>query len=234
MTRKFTGDRLLVATHNAGKLEEMVALFQPLGVQVIGAAEMKLAEPEETESTFVGNARIKAHAAAQATGLPALSDDSGIQVDALDGAPGVYTADWAETPNGRDFLMAMTKTRNLLEERNAPEPRTARFCSTLVMAWPDGHDEVFEHVFFIRVYEGRIDVKRSHDTRAGHGHFDSAAAGFGFNAHVFEFFLHLGEAVLYLLGLLHHFLNVYSGILLLYCLVSGVIISVNCASGKGG
>ncbi|MBM2290621.1 RdgB/HAM1 family non-canonical purine NTP pyrophosphatase [Sulfitobacter pseudonitzschiae] len=144
MTRKFTGDRLLVATHNAGKLEEMFALFQPLGVQVIGAAEMKLAEPEETESTFVGNARIKAHAAAQATGLPALSDDSGIQVDALDGAPGVYTADWAETPNGRDFLMAMTKTRNLLEERNAPEPRTARFCSTLVMAWPDGHDEVFE------------------------------------------------------------------------------------------
>jgi XTP/dITP diphosphohydrolase len=144
MTRKFTGDRLLVATHNAGKLEEMTALFQPFGVQVIGAAEMKLDEPEETETTFVGNARIKAHAAAQATGLPALSDDSGIQVDALDGAPGVYTADWAETPDGRDFLMAMTKTRNLLEERNAPEPRTARFCSTLVLAWPDGHDEVFE------------------------------------------------------------------------------------------
>lgn len=144
MTRKFAGDRLLVATHNAGKLEEMVALFQPLGVQVVGAAEMKLPEPEETETTFVGNARIKAHAAAQATGLPALSDDSGIQVDALDGAPGVYTADWAETPNGRDFLMAMTKTRDLLEERSAPEPRTARFCSTLVLAWPDGHDEVFE------------------------------------------------------------------------------------------
>ncbi len=144
MIRKFSGERLLVATHNAGKLEEMVALFQPLGVQVVGAAEMKLAEPVETESTFVGNARIKAHAAAQATGLPALSDDSGIQVDALDGAPGVYTADWAETPDGRDFLMAMTKTRDLLEERNAPEPRTARFCSTLVLAWPDGHDEVFE------------------------------------------------------------------------------------------
>ncbi|WP_028955581.1 RdgB/HAM1 family non-canonical purine NTP pyrophosphatase [Sulfitobacter sp. 20_GPM-1509m] len=161
MTRKFTGDRLLVATHNAGKLEEMVALFQPLGVQVIGAAEMKLAEPEETESTFVGNARIKAHAAAQATGLPALSDDSGIQVDALDGAPGVYTADWAETPNGRDFLMAMTKTRNLLEERNAPEPRTARFCSTLVMAWPDGHDEVFE---------GTVEGTLVWPIRGEHGH----------------------------------------------------------------
>tara|TARA_R110002033_G_scaffold44834_3_gene87938 strand:+ start:1396 stop:2007 length:612 start_codon:yes stop_codon:yes gene_type:complete len=161
MTRKFTGDRLLVATHNAGKLEEMVALFQPLGVQVIGAAEMKLAEPEETESTFVGNARIKAHAAAQATGLPALSDDSGIQVDALDGAPGVYTADWAETPNGRDFLMAMMKTRNLLEERNAPEPRTARFCSTLVMAWPDGHDEVFE---------GTVEGTLVWPIRGEHGH----------------------------------------------------------------
>ena len=144
MIRKFTSDRLLVATHNAGKLEEMEQLFQPLGVNVIGAAEMKLAEPVETENTFVGNARIKAHAAVKATGLPALSDDSGIQVDGLDGAPGVYTADWAETLNGRDFIMAMTKTHNLLEERNAPHPRTARFCSTLVMAWPDGHDDVFE------------------------------------------------------------------------------------------
>ncbi|UOA25382.1 RdgB/HAM1 family non-canonical purine NTP pyrophosphatase [Pseudosulfitobacter sp. DSM 107133] len=161
MTRKFTGDRLLVATHNAGKLEEMTALFQPFGVQVIGAAEMKLDEPEETETTFVGNARIKAHAAAQATGLPALSDDSGIQVDALDGAPGVYTADWAETPDGRDFLMAMTKTRNLLEERNAPEPRTARFCSTLVMAWPDGHDEVFE---------GTVEGTLVWPIRGEHGH----------------------------------------------------------------
>jgi XTP/dITP diphosphohydrolase len=144
MTRKFTLDRLLVATHNAGKLEEMEQLFQPLGVNIVGAAEMNLAEPEETENTFVGNARIKAHAAVKATGLPALSDDSGIQVDGLDGAPGVYTADWAETPNGRDFIMAMTKTHNLLEERNVQHPRTARFCSTLVMAWPDGHDEVFE------------------------------------------------------------------------------------------
>lgn len=144
MIRKFTDTRLLVATHNAGKLEEMQQLFQPLGVNVTGAAEMNLAEPEETETTFVGNARIKAHAAVKATGLPALSDDSGIQVDGLDGAPGVYTADWAETPNGRDFILAMTKTHNLLQERNAPYPRTARFCSTLVMAWPDGHDEVFE------------------------------------------------------------------------------------------
>ena len=143
MTRRFTEKRILIATHNAGKLEEMGQLFEPYGITVVGAAELNLPEPEETETTFVGNARIKAHAAAQATGLPALADDSGIEVDALDGAPGVYTADWAETDQGRDFVMAMTKTHNLLEEKNASHPRTARFCATLVLAWPDGHDEVF-------------------------------------------------------------------------------------------
>ena len=143
MTRKFSGDRILIATHNAGKLEEMGQLFAPRGVSVIGAAEMKLPEPEETESTFVGNARIKAHAAAKATGLPALADDSGIEVEALNNAPGVYTADWSETPSGRDFVMAMTKTHTLLEAKNAAHPRRARFCATLVLAWPDGHDEVF-------------------------------------------------------------------------------------------
>ena len=142
--RKFTGDTLLIATHNAGKLEEMEHLFQPFGITVTGAAAHNLPEPEETESTFVGNARIKAHAASKATGLPALSDDSGIEVDALNGAPGVYTADWAETPDGRDFVMAMTRTHNELEAVNAPHPRTARFRATLVLAWPDGHDEVFD------------------------------------------------------------------------------------------
>ncbi len=144
MTRKFSGDRILIATHNAGKLEEMAQLFAPHGVSVVGAAELDLPEPEETENTFVGNARIKAHAASRATGLPALADDSGIEVEALDNQPGVYTADWAETPNGRDFVMAMTKTHGLLEEKGATHPRKARFCATLVLAWPDGHDEVME------------------------------------------------------------------------------------------
>lgn len=144
MTRKFDGRRILIATHNAGKLEEMQQLFAPYGVDVVGAAEMGLAEPEETENTFIGNARIKARAAVEATGLPALADDSGIEVEALDDAPGVYTADWAETPNGRDFIMAMTKTHTKLEEINAPYPRRARFRATLVLAWPDGHDEVFD------------------------------------------------------------------------------------------
>lgn len=144
--RRFDGDHLLIATHNKGKLEEIADLLAPFGVSVVGAAELNLPEPDETETTFIGNARIKAHAAAQATGLPALADDSGIAIDALDGAPGVYTADWAETPKGRDFVMAMTRAHDELEAANAPHPRTARFCCTLVLAWPDGHDEVFEGV----------------------------------------------------------------------------------------
>jgi XTP/dITP diphosphohydrolase len=141
--RQFTETTLLIATHNAGKLEEFRQIMAPLGIAVTSAAEHDLPEPDETETTFVGNARIKAHAAARATGLPALADDSGLEVMALDGAPGVYTADWAETPNGRDFTMAMEKTAKLIAA-NAPQPWQARFCCTLVLAWPDGHDEVVE------------------------------------------------------------------------------------------
>lgn len=141
--RRFDGDQLVVATHNYGKLEEIADLLSPFGVKLTSNADHGLPEPEETETTFVGNARIKAHAAAKATGLPALADDSGIEIDALGGAPGVYTADWAETENGRDFVMAMTRAWAELEAIKASNPRTARFCSTLVLAWPDGHDEVF-------------------------------------------------------------------------------------------
>lgn len=146
MTRRFEGSSLVVATHNKGKLEEIQALLEPFGIKLTSNTDHNLPEPEETETTFVGNARIKAHAAAKATGLPALADDSGLSVDALEGAPGVYTADWAETPSGRDFIMAMEKTWEKLEAINAPYPRTAQFRCTLVLAWPDGHDEVFEGV----------------------------------------------------------------------------------------
>ena len=142
--RRFTGDTLLVATHNAGKLEEIAKLLTPFRLVVTSAEALGLPEPEETEDTFVGNARLKAHFAATATGLPALADDSGIEIDALNGAPGVYTANWAETPTGRDFTLAMTRTWAKLQAIQAPTPRTARFCCTLVLAWPDGHDQVFE------------------------------------------------------------------------------------------
>ena len=140
------GDRLLVATHNQGKLDEVEALLRPFGVSVISARALNLPEPAETEDSFAGNARIKAHAAARATGLIALADDSGICVDALDGAPGVRTADWAETPAGRDFTMAMEKTWALLEDKAALLPRRAQFRSTLVLAHPDGRDRVFEGI----------------------------------------------------------------------------------------
>ncbi|MBE3638280.1 RdgB/HAM1 family non-canonical purine NTP pyrophosphatase [Mangrovicoccus algicola] len=144
MTRKLTEPKLCLASHNKGKLVEIAALLAPYGIEVVSAGDLGLPEPAETEDSFAGNARIKAHFAARESGLPALSDDSGICVDGLDGAPGVYTADWAETPAGRDFPMAMRKTWDLLEERGAPHPRTARFCCTLCIAWPDGHDELFE------------------------------------------------------------------------------------------
>lgn len=159
--RKFRENTLLVATHNQGKLEEIAHLLKPFGITAISAADKDLPEPEETETTFVGNARIKAHAAAKATGLPALADDSGIEIDGLNGAPGVYTADWAETPNGRDFKMAMESTWAKLEAANAPFPRTARFCCTFVLAWPDGHDEVFA---------GKVDGQVVWPMRGAEGH----------------------------------------------------------------
>jgi XTP/dITP diphosphohydrolase len=144
--RRFAGDQLLVATHNAGKLEEITALLAPWKITTLSAGALGLPEPAETETTFVGNARIKAHAGAQASNLPTLADDSGITVDALNGAPGVYTADWAETPGGRDFTMAMTRVWAELETASAPFPRGAQFRCTLVMAWPDGTDAAFEGV----------------------------------------------------------------------------------------
>ncbi len=161
MTRRFTEPKLVVATHNQGKLEEIAALLAAYPVEIVSARALGLPEPEETEETFVGNARIKAHAAAKASGLPALADDSGIAVDGLDGAPGVHTADWAETPRGRDFVQAMTRTWDELERRGAPFPRTARFLCTLVLAWPDGQDEVFE---------GRIEGQVVWPMRGTQGH----------------------------------------------------------------
>lgn len=141
--RKLTEPRIVIATHNAGKLPEIRKLVEPYGIAAVSSGELGLEEPEETEDTFEGNARIKAHFAARATGLPALSDDSGIEVEALGGKPGVNTAGWAKTPDGRDFNIAMARVWKLLEERRAPEPRRARFVCALCLAWPDGEDAVF-------------------------------------------------------------------------------------------
>lgn len=139
--RRLDGGRLVVASHNPGKVREIADLLRPFGVEVVSAAELGLAEPEETEASFEGNARLKARAAAEAAGLPALADDSGLAVEALGGAPGIYAARWAETEAGRDFGVAMRKVWEKLEAAGAPEPRRAAFVCALSLAWPDGHDE---------------------------------------------------------------------------------------------
>lgn len=143
--RKFEARKIVVASHNKGKLAEIAELIAPFGLEAGSAADYGLPEPAETGTTFEENAYIKAFAAASATGLPALSDDSGLVVDALDGAPGVYTADWAETADGRDFAMAMRKVEDLLQEKGAvtPDARTGRFVAVLCLCWPDGHAEYF-------------------------------------------------------------------------------------------
>jgi len=145
--RRLSG-RVIIATHNAGKLKEMRELLAPYRIEAISAGEMGLIEPEETGTSFRANARIKADAAAQASGLPAFADDSGLVVDALDGAPGIHSARWAGAD--KNFGRAMETVEQKLRERGAgaPQQRTAHFISALCVAWPDGHVEEFE---------GRID-----------------------------------------------------------------------------
>jgi XTP/dITP diphosphohydrolase len=143
MTLSLRGQKLLIATHNKGKLEEFREILGPLGVEVTSAGELKLGEPEETENTFVGNARIKAQAAMQATGVITLADDSGLCVDALNGDPGVYTADWAGP--SRDWMMAMRTIEEKLQAAGAvtPAQRSASFNCTLLVLWPDGTERVY-------------------------------------------------------------------------------------------
>ncbi|MCM2472574.1 RdgB/HAM1 family non-canonical purine NTP pyrophosphatase [Rhizobium sp. CG5] len=144
--RKLETKTIVVASHNAGKIAEIADLIGPFGFSAKSAAELRFEEPDETGTTFEENAAIKALASAKASGLPSLSDDSGIVIDALDGAPGVYTANWAEREDGsRDFVMAMEKVEKALADKGATEAaqRSARFVSVLCLAWPDGHTELF-------------------------------------------------------------------------------------------
>lgn len=139
MARLFDHDRLVIASHNPGKVSEIADLMRPFVVEVISAADLNLDEPEETGTTFADNALLKAHAAAKAANLPALADDSGLVVNALAGAPGVYSARWAGA--NKDFMVAMEKVEELLRGR---EDRSSMFVCALALAWPDGHADVFE------------------------------------------------------------------------------------------
>lgn len=146
LMRPLEGKRIVVASHNAGKLREFADLIAPFGLEAQSAGDYGLPEPDETGTTFEENAYIKAFAAAKATGLPALSDDSGLEIDALGGQPGVYTANWAETPDGtRDFGMAMQRAEVAMQEvgATASGQRTGRFVAVICLAWPDGEAEYF-------------------------------------------------------------------------------------------
>ena len=148
MARKLAPGKLVIATHNAGKLREISALLSPYGMDILSAGELGLPEPAETGTSFAENATIKALASARAAGLPALADDSGLAVAALGGRPGVYTADWAERQGfeggpGRDWYMAMGKVEGMLCAMGADVDRSAAFHCTLALAWPDDHVEIF-------------------------------------------------------------------------------------------
>jgi XTP/dITP diphosphohydrolase len=145
--RQIDTKKLVLASHNAGKLKEIRQLFEPYGFDVTSVAELNLPEPDEDGTTFEENAYTKAYAAAQATGVLSLSDDSGLCVEALGGQPGVYTADWAEKEDGsgRDFMLAMEKVETALKDKgaNSPGERHGFFCAVLCLCWPDGHAEYF-------------------------------------------------------------------------------------------
>lgn len=137
--RHFTGGKLVLASHNPGKVKEIHDLLAPFGCDVVSAGALGLPEPEETEDSFIGNAKLKALAASKASGLPALADDSGLAVHALDGSPGIYSARWAGP--SKDFGLAMAKVIHLL---NLSADRSAEFVCALALAWPDGHCDCFE------------------------------------------------------------------------------------------
>ena len=166
MARRFEQDRLVIASHNPGKVREIAELLEPFGVDVISAAAIALPEPEETGASFIDNALLKAHAAATAANLPALADDSGLAVNALAGAPGIYSARWAGPE--KDFAMAMARVE---EDLRGLEDRSAHFVCALALAWPDGHAEVFA---------GTVDGEITWPPRGG---VAIAAAGGGLRVH---------------------------------------------------
>ncbi len=157
---KLLPGRLVIASHNEGKVREIRALLEPYGIEPVSAKSLDLPVPEETGTTFAANALLKAVSACDLSGLPALADDSGLCVDALNGEPGVYTADWAETGDGRDWMLAMRKVEDRLQALGPETSRAAHFVCTLALVWPDGSDALFE---------GRVDGSLVWPPRGGRG-----------------------------------------------------------------
>jgi len=142
--RKLAPGKLVIASHNEGKVREIRALLEPYGIEPVSAGSLGIPEPVETGTSFAANAELKARFSADLSGMVSLADDSGLCVDALNGDPGVYTADWAETPNGRDWYLAMQKVEDALQAKGPEAGRDAHFVCVLSLCWPDGHVESFE------------------------------------------------------------------------------------------
>ena len=142
--RRLAPGKLVIASHNEGKVREITALLGPYGIEPVSAASLGIPEPEETGTSFAANAELKARFSADLSGMVALADDSGLCVDALGGDPGVYTANWAETPDGRDWNLAMRKVEDALAAKGPEAGRDAHFVCVLSLCWPDGHVESFE------------------------------------------------------------------------------------------
>ena len=142
--RKLQPGKLVIASHNEGKVHEIRALLEPYGIEPVSAGSLGIPEPVETGTSFAANAELKARFSADLSGMVSLADDSGLCVDALNGDPGVYTADWAETPNGRDWYLAMQKVEDALQAKGPEAGRDAHFVCVLSLCWPDGHVESFE------------------------------------------------------------------------------------------
>lgn len=158
--RKLAPGKLVIASHNEGKVREIGELLAPYGIETVSAKALGLPEPEETGTTFVANAELKARAAADLSGLPALADDSGLCVDALKGEPGIFSARWAETERGRDFNEAMRRVETAIAASGPAPSRDAHFVCALALAWPDGHVEWFE---------GRVDGTLTWPPRGDNG-----------------------------------------------------------------
>lgn len=156
--RKLAPGQLVIASHNEGKVREIRALLAPYGVEPVSAKALGLPEPDETGTTFVANAELKAQQAADLSGLPALADDSGLCVDALDGEPGIFSARWAG--EDKDFTEAMRRVEQKVQDAGPDAPRAAHFVCALALAWPDGHVEWFE---------GRVDGTLVWPPRGGNG-----------------------------------------------------------------
>ncbi len=200
----FSEKKLLIATHNPGKFEEFKSILGDLDLKIMSSKDLNLSEPKEIENSFLGNARIKSRSSCQASNLPSLADDSGIEVHALNNQPGVHTADWAETKTGRDFKKAMNLLWTKLTLTKKQKPFTAEFCCTLVLTFPNGEEKIFE---------GRVTGEIVWPIRGAEGHgYDPIFLPKGYSKTFGEMKKHQKNKISHRYEALRKFINFYQKI----------------------